>query len=349
MDRLRQYSYTLPQELIAQEALSKRDDARLFVYDTKTDRVTYTTVAHLDEYLPAGSVVVCNNTKVIPARVTLFKETGGKVELLFLMNEYEVGKDIPCISDRRLEVGQVLAREGYIFRVTKQVEARFYLSPEFSHTDIQVFLETFGTTPLPPYIKGNTQSEDILRERYQTVFAEHAGSVAAPTASLHLTPEVFKRCAEKSIERVEVTLHVGLGTFAPISEENFLRRELHTEPLEIRPEAISVISRAKRDGRAVVAIGTTTTRVLESQAQSIVQAEGSLVRGATSIFIYPPYEFKVVDALFTNFHVPESSLMCLVDAFLGHKGAQRGLLELYELAIQEKFRFYSFGDAILIL
>lgn len=349
MDRLSHYNYTLPPELIAQEALCERDTARLFVYDTKTDTVTYTSVAQLDQYLPKESVVVCNNTKVIPARVTLFKETGGKVELLFLMNEYEVGKDIPCIADRKLSKGQILVCGDMKFKVATQVEARFYLTPEFPHDKLYQFLEKNGTTPLPPYIKGNTQSENDLRERYQAVFAQHAGSVAAPTASLHLTPQVFERFKTRNIKRVEVTLHVGLGTFAPITEENFLKRELHTEPLEVSQDTLVALNLAKRESRSVVAIGTTALRVLESQSERILKLDGNPVRGTTSIFIYPPYEFKITDALFTNFHVPQSSLMCLVDAFLQHKGAQRSLTELYELAIQERFRFYSFGDAMLII
>lgn len=354
------YDYTLSDELIGTKPAEPRDSALLFVYDTASDTVSFDVFANLDKYLPEKSLLVLNDTKVVPARVTLYKETGGKVVALFLMNEYRGGDTVRVLLDRGISVNAFLylgtlphlstsvdrcggkVEPRHRMQVVGQEENVFILKPEFAIELLPELLERYGAMPLPPYLKGVTLSETELRSRYQTVFASHPASVAAPTASLHFTPRVFEKLEGKGIEKTYVTLHVGLGTFAPLTSENLKTCTLHFERYEVPEESVRKIQTAKKEKRNIVAVGTTAVRTLESFAKGNSSGE-------TNLFIRPPYDFKLVDSLITNFHIPKSSLMMLVDAFLQHKKSKRSILSLYHIAIAEKFRFFSFGDVMLVL
>lgn len=365
---LEHYNYHLPKELLASEPAKPRDNARLFVYNTQTDEIFFDRFINLDKYLPEKSFIVFNNTKVLPARIFLHKEKvfyqssslsglrsrgGGKVEVLLLINEWRDGdKMIKGMVDRKIEIGQKLYFSSqYWLEAKKQENNIFYFVPNFAVAKLKKILEKYGKTPIPRYLKGVNLNESKLRERYQSIFAKHAGSIAAPTASLHFTPRVLKKIREKGIKHTFVTLNVGMGTFSPLSENNFKTNKLHTEWIEIPKTSANKINKAILSGYNIVAVGTTTTRTLESAATKKLGDQYFLseMRGGINTFIYPLYHFKLVDTLITNFHLPKSSLMLLVDAFLKNKKAKRDILNLYQIAIQEKFRFYSFGDAMLLL
>lgn len=345
---LKKYHYRLPEELIRKVGVEPRDSARLFVYDTATDTITFDTFRNLSQYLPPQSLLVVNDTRVLPARLFLRKETGGKIEVFVLANQIEDERRIPVLVDRKVVVGQkLLFPDGTFFEVVDQEENVFFVVlKEAGQKSLFELLEQYGTTPLPHYLEGAQTSESILRKRYQTVFANTGASVAAPTASLHFTEEVFESLRKKEIDTARVTLNVGLGTFAPLKPENFASGKLHGEYALVSEETAGKIQRAKKEGCRVVTVGTTVARTLESFGQSGVITAGSR---KTDIFIFPPYQFHVVDTLITNFHLPETSLMLLVDAFLKHKGAKREIMELYQEAIKNNFAFYSFGDSMLIL
>jgi S-adenosylmethionine:tRNA ribosyltransferase-isomerase len=351
MHPLSQYNYILPQENIRKEPLFQRDHARLFVYDTTTDTVTFDYFYNLSHYLPSSSLMVINDTGVIPARVIFHKDTGGKVEGLVLMNE-GVASDgtVPVIVNGRIFPGRRLSLSPHHwFTVVRQEEQRFYLRPEFDGALLPEILERYGVTPTPKYLGAQSLSENDLRVRYQTIFAKEKRSVAAPTASLHFTHEVFKTLDEKGVRRIEVTLDVGLGTFAEVRENQVKEKKLHSEKFFISSGAHKDIQEAKKGKCPIIAVGTTVTRTLEFNADRLLHESSQEVIGETDLFIMPPFEFKIVDHLLTNFHVPQSSLMALVDAFLAHKKAKRNILNLYEIAKQEGFMFYSFGDSMLIL
>ncbi|NTU46026.1 tRNA preQ1(34) S-adenosylmethionine ribosyltransferase-isomerase QueA [Candidatus Roizmanbacteria bacterium] len=337
------YQYNLPSELIAQEPVEPRDSSRLFVYSISQDTVTFDSFFNLANYLPQKSFLVMNETKVLPSRITLFKDTGGKVNVLFLVNEMTEEGKVEGLVDREVHVDQVLRTDfGHSFHVISQTQNRFTFQFDFKKQELFHILDVSGRMPIPPYLKECPLSETELRKKYQPVTAHDPGSIAAPTASLHFTDTVFETLAQKGISHYFITLHVGMGTFAPIGEEAVREKRLHTEWYQIPPETQHAIDQKKQNGELLVAVGTTVVRTLESAAE----AEAS---GNTSLFIYPPYRFQQVDGMLTNFHLPKSSLLMLVDALLKDKGAKRGILELYEVAIQEKFRFFSFGDAMLIL
>jgi S-adenosylmethionine:tRNA ribosyltransferase-isomerase len=350
------YFYDLPESLIARQPAEPRDAARLFVYDTAQDTITFDTFSHLDRHLPQKSLLVLNDTKVVPARAILKKETGGKIEVLFLVNEWrrENGEPIPALVDRKITVGTRLFFDGpntkIFFTVTQQNENIFYLSPSFPPNDLFAILNKKGITPLPKYIKQTGLDEAALRKKYQAVFGKNPASVAAPTASLHFTERLLTRLEKQGVEKTFITLNVGLGTFAPVSAESLANGTLHTEFLTIPASSRAAIAAHKSKGEPVIAVGTTVVRTLEAEAAKIRSHEHGDITDATQIFIRPPYDFKIVDAMITNFHLPGTSLMMLVQAFLLHKnpGAKRNLVDLYEVAIKEKFRFYSFGDAMLI-
>ncbi|NTU73157.1 tRNA preQ1(34) S-adenosylmethionine ribosyltransferase-isomerase QueA [Candidatus Roizmanbacteria bacterium] len=341
------FDYQLPEELIAQEPSSPRDESRLFVYDTASDEVIHDRFINLDRYLSPISFLVLNETKVLPSRLTLFKETGGRVQVLFLINH--LTEDVSCIpvmSDRKLGVGSKLtSQHGFIFQVERQKENIFYLKSSLNRSQLVHALEEEGRMPIPPYIKHSPLTEEQLRIKYQTIFARKEGSVAAPTASLHFTERVFKKIEQKRINIINTQLHVGMGTFAPIDAINIEKRQLHEELYEISPEAASAINSAKRAGKKCVAVGTTVVRTLESAGKGGFVEAGN---GNTDLFVFNPYVFQQVDCMVTNFHVPRSSLMMLVDAFLRSKGAKRKILDLYEIAKEERYRFFSFGDAMFI-
>ena len=303
---------------------------------------------NLDRYLSTDSFLVLNNTKVLPARVKMKKETGGKVVTLFLplsvIPSSVEGSIVSALADRKIEVGQKLFFEsGDFVEVIGQKEHIFELKFNISRERLYQLLKKYGSMPVPLYLKRTPLKRNQLLKKYQTIFAKHEGSSAAPTASLHFTDRVFNKLRKKNIKKYFVTLHVGLGTFAPITDENLKTKKLHEEYFEIDQPALQSIRKAKKEGKKLVAVGTTVVRTLESLARD------SSPSGKTDLFIYPPYSFKTVDNLITNFHLPKSSLMMLVEAFLKHKKAERSLVELYNIAIKNNFRFYSFGDAMLIV
>ncbi len=385
MQGLDQYDYDLPTELIAKEPATPRDSSRLFVYDTASDTVTFDAFSNIGEYLPPKTLLVMNDTKVVPARLWLTKETGGKIEVLLFMNELAIqgpplnsraGLEFPTIKgivDRKVDVGAKLYfkhnevnkefNEGLTFKsleVVHQEEQFFFFKPSVSLPEVYLLLEKEGVTPIPPYIKESPLNESTLREKYQSIFAKNPASVAAPTASLHFTPELMEKLEERGVDKTFVTLHVGAGTFAPIDEKNFQNKKLFTEYYEVSEESAKKINAAKNSDVKIIPVGTTACRTLESavrfsaEARPPRDAEASPQQlhpnsGPTDIFIFPPYEFKIADGLITNFHIPKSSLMLLVDALLENKKAKRHILDLYKIAIENKFRFYSFGDAMLIV
>jgi S-adenosylmethionine:tRNA ribosyltransferase-isomerase len=345
--KIADYTYLLPKELIAAEPADPRDSSRILVYSTATDEIAFDIFANIARYLPQKSVMVLNDTKVVPARLQLAKLTGGAVRILFLVNEWDGAGPIKGLPDKKLRVGESLyLNHRPAFEVISQRNEEFTFKLLIPAADLERLLGEQGTTPLPPYIKSSL-TEESARRKYQTVFANTPASVAAPTASLHFTEQVFHSLAERGIERALVTLHVGRGTFSPVSPDMIAAGALHSEPIEISAESAQLIATAKKEGRAVIAVGTTATRLLETAAPQILGGEA--FKGETSLLIAPLYQFKIVDALITNFHLPETSLLMLVDALLRHKGAKRSWKELYEIAIVEKFRFYSFGDAMVVI
>jgi len=358
--------------VIAQKPASPRDSSKLLVYNTQTDQIIIDRFYHLDQYLPKNSFLVLNKTKVIPSRIWLSKKTGGKLRVLFLLNEKTEKENlINILVDRRVNVGDKLFfNEKDYVEVINQEEKYFTVKILFSKDKLLTLLNKNGQMPIPPYIKNTPLKESDLRKKYQTIFAEENGSIAAPTASLHFTKRVFNKLEQKGINRLYLTLHVGLGTFAPVTENNLKMKTLHKEYYEISKKTLQCINKLKQNKTKLVAIGTTVVRALESIKNlefrvqnfklnseprilnSKTNSEFSILNSkfrSTNLFILPPYDFKIVDCLITNFHLPGSSLLLLVDAFLQFKKAKRSLSEIYEFAMKENFRFYSFGDVMLIL
>jgi S-adenosylmethionine:tRNA ribosyltransferase-isomerase len=345
MEGLEAYDYHLPPEQIAQEGVEPRDLARLMVvYREGPFRVEHQRVRDLPGFLRPGDVVVFNESKVIPARLLARRPTGGRVEILLVRERspglWEAllgparkappGTRLSLLSPKDLEPVPGLQAEVVGVEPDGVRLLRF-------HGDLMAHLEEVGEVPLPPYIKAR-----IPLERYQTVYARRPGSVAAPTAGLHFTPELLERLKAVGVELCFLTLHVGPGTFRPVKGDPE-RHEMHPEPYEIPQETASAVNRAKAEGRRVIAIGTTVVRALESAYR---EGEGVVAgAGETRLFIRPPYAFKAIDALFTNFHLPRSTLLMLVAAFLGRERT----LEAYRLAVAQGYRFYSLGDAMLIL
>ena len=334
------YYYELPEELIAQTPAEPRDSSRLFVYDRATGRREHRIFRDLKENLRPGEVLVINNTKVLPARLFAYTENGGKVEVLLLkrldLNEWEVlvrpGKKAKAGAE--LVVSDELSLTVVDRTETGERIVQFHFDGVFE--DI---LSRVGSMPLPPYIHEKLKDKD----RYQTVYCKTDGSAAAPTAGLHFTQELLSEIRGMGVQIAEVLLHVGLGTFRPVKEEDLTHHVMHSEYYRVDERAAEIVNAAKREGRRVIAVGTTSVRTLETVADE----QGMLhpCSGDTSIFIYPPYRFKCVDALITNFHLPESTLIMLVSAFMGREQC----LSLYREAVEKKYRFFSFGDACLIL
>ncbi len=334
------FYYDLPEELIAQTPVEPRDSSRLMVYNRADNSITHKRFYDIVDYLMPGDLLVINNTKVLPARIYGEKTgTGAKIEFLLHkridLNEWEV----LVKPARRAVIGAEIVFSdklkaivtGYIGEGLRRV--KFVFSGVFEDALAEV-----GEMPLPHYIKAELKEQ----ERYQTVYAKETGSSAAPTAGLHFTPELLEKIKAKGVEIVTVLLHVGLGTFRPVKAENILDHKMHSEFFSVSTETAQAVNKAKEDGRRVIAVGTTSVRVLESATE-----DGKLIAksGETDIFIYPGYKFKTVDALITNFHLPESTLIMLVSALMGRENA----LAMYKKAVEEKYRFFSFGDATLIL
>ena len=336
------FDYFLPEELIAQTPIEPRDHSRLLVYDRADHSVQHLHFYDLPRFLNPGDVMVVNDTRVIPARLLGEKEeTHVPVEILLLKRLEKDLWEALVRPGRRLapgtwcSFGDGLLRAEIVDRAPEGARlVRFHYQGVFEE-----ILDRLGQMPLPPYIHERLQD----RERYQTVYAREEGSAAAPTAGLHFTPELLEQIREKGIEIVPVLLHVGLGTFRPVKEEDVSQHQMHVEHYEVTPEAAEKINRARAEGHRCVCIGTTSVRTLET-----VSTEDGLVHaqnGDTGIFIMPGYHFKATDALVTNFHLPQSTLLMLISALMGREEA----LRVYRIAVEEKYRFFSFGDAMLIL
>ena len=335
------FYYDLPEELIAQFPLYPRDSSRLMVYDRASDTVEHKIFHDLPQYLKRGDVLVINNTRVLPARIHGIKEgTGAHIEFLLHKRHNLTDWEVLAKPAKRLKTGSIVkfsdSLKAEILSVGDEgiAEVSFLFDGVFESA-----LSQIGEMPLPPYIKEKLED----KERYQTVYSKESGSSAAPTAGLHFTPELLEKIKTMGVEIVEVLLHVGLGTFRPVKVDNVESHKMHSEYFEISESACNIINKAKKEGRRVIAVGTTSVRVLESAANADNFVKPTC--GETEIFIYPPYKFKIVDALVTNFHLPESTLLMLVSALIGREKT----LELYNTAVKEKYRFFSFGDAMFII
>lgn len=335
------FDYFLPEELIAQTPVYPRDSSRLLVYDRSSDIVEHKQFFDLKNYLKAGDVLVRNNTKVLPARMFGYTEHGGKVEIL-LLKRYTIDEwEVLVKPGKKAKPNATLIISNELkVEVLSNVEESGGRRVKFIYDGVfEDIISRLGEMPLPPYITEKLKDKD----RYQTVYADKIGSSAAPTAGLHFTPELLRELEEMGVIIVDVLLHVGLGTFRPVKVEDVKTHHMHSEYYEVSKRASEIINEAKREGRRVIAVGTTSVRTLESVADE----NGFLCesKGDTDIFIYPGYRFKCVDGLITNFHLPKSTLLMLVSAFSSKEKA----LELYNLAVEEKYRFFSFGDACLFL
>ena len=338
--KVSEFNYELPEELIAQTPIEKRDESRLMVLDRSKQTIEHKTFKDIIDYLEPGDCLVRNNTKVIPARIYGKKETGAKVEFLLLKNmEGDIWETI-VRPGNKLHVGtKVIFGDGLLTAEILEIMPGGTRKVKFLYEGIfNEILDKIGLMPLPPYIHEELKDND----RYQTVYAKYNGSAAAPTAGLHFTPELLKKIEEKGVKIANVTLHVGIGTFRPVKEENVENHEMHTEHFYIKQEDVNKINETKKQGKRVIAVGTTSCRVLETIAD-----ENGLVKETeadTSIFIYPGYQFKCLDGLITNFHLPQSTLLMLVSALAG----KDYIMKAYNEAVKEKYRFFSFGDAMFI-
>ncbi len=361
---LDQFNYHLPPELIAQSPIQPRDQSRLLILNRKTGEVIHWHFFDLPDLLPNNSVLVRNNTKVIPARIFGHKPTGGAVEILLLKRSRieSDGETWECLTKPGLKLRQSVnftwsfGQQQSMSAICVQIN-EFNRLMKFSLTKENLFeaLEKIGHTPIPPYIKWNQNDERQLRQLYQTTYAKVAGSAAAPTAGLHFTPELDKRIIERGIDIEEVTLHVGLGTFLPVKTTDITHHHLHSEWFELKPQVAHKLNQAKKAGKKIVAVGTTTTRVLETCADN----QGNLHPASqnTDIYIYPSYRYKFVDGLITNFHLPKSTLLMLVSALVSAPNSPHQFQNFlsspvgkaYTTAIQNQYRFYSFGDGMLII
>lgn len=340
--KLTDFYYDLPEELIAQDPLEKRSDSRLMVVNREDGSLTHKHFYDILDYVNQGDCLVINDTKVIPARLLGVKEdTGASIEVLLLKRKEEKVWETLVKPGKKARPGaRISFGDGLLVGEVIDIVEEGNRLIRFEYEGIwEELLDRLGQMPLPPYI--THQLKD--RNRYQTVYAKHEGSAAAPTAGLHFTNELLEQLEEKGVEIAHVTLHVGLGTFRPVKVDNILEHHMHSEFYMVEEKEAEKINAAKARGNRVISVGTTSTRTLESVAD-----ENGIVRagnGWTDIFIYPGYSFKVVDSLITNFHLPESTLLMLVSAF----SSREQMLHAYETAVEEKYRFFSFGDAMLIL
>lgn len=339
--KVEDFNYDLPKELIAQEPLKDRSSSRLMLLDRNTGNITHETFKNIIDFLKEGDCLVINDTRVIPARLLGQKEdTGGKIEFVLLKNLGDNVWEVILKPGRRATVGSNFIFGGGLLKaqVIDIIEGGNRLV-RFEYEGIfEQVLDKIGIIPLPPYIT----KELIDSERYQTVYSLNKGSAAAPTAGLHFTRDLLKEINAKGISIANITLHIGLGTFRPVKVEDVEDHHMHSEYFSINKEASNKINSTKKNGGRVIAVGTTSCRVLET-----VGSEDGYVspgEGNTDIFIYPGYKFKVIDGLITNFHLPESTLIMLVSAFAGHNN----IMKAYKVAVEEKYRFFSFGDAMFI-
>ena len=337
---LSEFNYNLPEELIAQVPIKNRDESRLIVLDRKNKTIEHRIFKDIIEYLNPGDCLVRNNTKVIPARIYGKKETGANVEFVLLKNIEGDIWEAMVRPGNKLHIGaKVIFGDGLLKAEIIDTTEDGTRKVKFSYNGIfNEILDKIGLMPLPPYIHEELKDKN----RYQTIYAKYNGSAAAPTAGLHFTDELFRKLEEKGIKIANVTLHVGIGTFRPVKEKHIENHHMHTEHYYIKEEDAKKINETKGNGGRVIAVGTTSCRVLETIADKngiVKETEGD-----TGIFIYPGYKFKCVDALITNFHLPESTLLMLVSALAG----KDYILKAYEEAVKKKYRFFSFGDAMFI-
>lgn len=339
--KTKDFWYDLPEELIAQTPLEKRDESRLMVLDRTTGAVTHKHFYDLIDYLRPGDCLVMNDSRVLPARLMGHRPTGGAVEVLLLKDLGGKRWECLCRPGKKMQVGQTVSfGDGSLTATVAEVREDRNRVVEFWYEGIFLeILERLGKMPLPPYIKEELQDQ----ERYQTVYSRESGSAAAPTAGLHFTKELLQRIREKGVNEAFVTLHVGLGTFRPVKAEEVTEHHMHSEFCMMSQETADLLNETKKNGGRIICVGTTSCRTLES----LVNEDGTFSEknAWTEIFIYPGYQFKAMDGLVTNFHLPESTLVMLVSAFAGREH----ILNAYNIAVRERYRFFSFGDAMLIL
>ncbi|MFR4018292.1 MAG: tRNA preQ1(34) S-adenosylmethionine ribosyltransferase-isomerase QueA [Clostridia bacterium] len=354
--KISDFDYYLPEELIAQKPADRRDCSRLLVVHRDTGRTEHRHFYDIIDYLKAGDCLVLNNSKVLPARLYGVKEkTGAKVEFLLIKRIEGDTWETMVRPGRKLKPGDIVvfSQEPLLKATIKDFGTDGTRIVDFEYDGVFMErLEEIGSMPLPPYIERSSDSED--RDRYQTVYCREEGSVAAPTAGLHFTEELLKKAEDKGVELVYVTLHVGIGTFRPVKCENIEDHTMHFEEYSISEESAEVINRAKREGRRIISVGTTSTRTVESAAYFDADAQTAdgkagcwQVRsgeGSTGIFIYPGYEFKIIESLITNFHLPKSTLLMLISALYDREK----ILAVYDEAVKQKYRFFSYGDAMFI-
>jgi S-adenosylmethionine:tRNA ribosyltransferase-isomerase len=345
-----EYDYNLPEELIAQMPADKRENSKMMVLDKTKETITHKHFYNIVDYIDNDSVLVLNNTKVLPARLYGYKDTGAKIEIFLLEAKKEKGEKYWSAlikpskrikPDTTISVSEEL-KVRPIKRLEDDGEWLIELIYEGNLFDI---LHKIGNIPLPPYIERKLTTEEIKqfdKERYQTVYAKDEGSVAAPTAGLHFTKEILETLKSKGVEIIYITLNVGLGTFRPVKCENILDHKMHSETFEITKDAAEKINNAKKNGKKIIAVGTTTVRTLETAYQKYGCIKPC--QDHSELFIYPPYKFKAVDGMITNFHLPKSTLLMLVSALAGREF----VLDAYNEAVKEKYRFFSFGDAMFI-
>ena len=338
---VKDFYYDLPQALIAQDPLEDRSSSRLMVLGKTSGEITHRRFSDITEYLKPGDCLVINNTKVIPARLYGVKEgTEAKIEILLLKRKENDIWETLVKPGKKAKIGtKIIFGEGLLTGEVVDIVEEGNRLIQFSYEGIfEEILDQLGQMPLPPYITHQLKDKN----RYQTVYAKYDGSAAAPTAGLHFTPELLEQIRQMGVSIAEVTLHVGLGTFRPVKETDVLKHHMHSEFFQITKEAAKLINQTKENGGRIISVGTTSTRTLESAADE----HGHLTEksGWTDIFIYPGYQFKVIDGLITNFHLPESTLVMLVSALAGREH----VLAAYEEAVREKYRFFSFGDAMFI-
>ena len=339
--KTKDFWYDLPEELIAQTPLERRDASRLMVMDRLTGAVTHRHFYDLIDYLRPGDCLVMNDSRVLPARLLGHRPTGGAVEVLLLRDLGNKHWECLCKPGRKMQAGsEVIFGNGELTATVREVREDGNRIVEFHYEGIFLeVLERLGRMPLPPYIKAELEDQ----ERYQTVYSREVGSAAAPTAGLHFTKELLEKIREKGVKEAFVTLHVGLGTFRPVKAEEVTDHHMHAELCMMNAETAELLNRTKAEGGRIICVGTTSCRTLES----LVNEDGTFQAASkwTDIFIYPGYTFKAMDGLITNFHLPESTLVMLVSAFAGREH----VLAAYEEAVRQRYRFFSFGDAMCIL
>ena len=344
---LSEFDYELPEDLIAQKPTEKRQDSRMMVLKRDNHQILHKHFYDIVDLIDKDSVLILNNTKVMPARLYGYKDTGAKIEVFLLKEKANKEWEVLIRPSKRV-------KEGTIIKISDELSVEIIRPlPDYGkwrvkmiyEGDIFEILHRVGNIPLPPYIERKMANEDLKKldfERYQTVYAKDEGSVAAPTAGLHFTQEILSKLKDKGVEIGYVTLNVGIGTFRPVKCENVLDHKMDSESFEITQETADLINKAKKEGKNVIAVGTTTVRTLETAFQQF--GEIKACKSSSELFIYPPYEFKVIDKLITNFHLPKSTLLMLVSALAG----KDFIFEAYKSAIENKYRFYSYGDCMFI-